>query len=39
MKSFGEGAPIIGHAVAAGYAIAGDTDKAERVAIGAGYKI
>ena len=34
MQTFGEGAPIIGHAVAAGYAIAGDTKKAEEVAIG-----
>ena len=27
--------PVIGHGMAAGYAIAGDLDKAENVAIGA----
>ena len=34
MKVLAEGIPIVGHGVAAGYAIAGDTDKAEEVALG-----
>lgn len=34
MQVLAEGMPIIGHGVAAGYAIAGDTEKAEEVALG-----
>ena len=30
-----ESVPIVGHAMAAGYAIAGDKEKAEQVALGA----
>ena len=34
-QSIAENTPVVGHVVAAGYAIAGDTDKAEQVALGA----
>ena len=34
MQVFAENAPIVGHAVSAGYAIAGDVEKAQQVAIG-----
>ena len=34
MQVLAEGIPIVGHGVAAGYAIAGDTEKAEEVALG-----
>ena len=35
MKTFSEGAPVVGHLASAGYAIAGDIKKAEEVALGA----
>ncbi len=31
MQAFGEGTPIIGHAIAAGHGLAGDKDKMEEV--------
>lgn len=35
LVSVGESFPVVGHAMSAGYAIAGDTKKAEQVALGA----
>jgi hypothetical protein len=34
MEVVAEGTPVIGHAIAAGYAIAGQTERAEEIAIG-----